>query len=238
MFPPTRHSVVRAVGAADPGVRREAFERLVAGYWRPVYKYLRHRWRLQPADAEDATQAFFAAALAKDWFSPFDPGRAKFRTFLRTLLDGFAANEHKAAHRLKRGGGHELVPLDFPDAERELTRQGPVDADPEAYFHREWIRALFGAAVDDLRRRYAASGRGVRYELFTRYDLDPLESDTRPSYRDLAAEHGLSITDVTNELAAARRDFRAAVIERLRASCGSDAEARAEARELFGPRTS
>ena len=238
MFPPTRHSVVRAAGDADPGVRRDAVERLVAGYWRPVYKYLRHRWRLQPADAEDATQAFFATALAKDWFAPFDPARARFRTFLRTLLDGFAANEHKAAHRLKRGGGHAIVPLDFADAERELTRQAPVDADPEAYFHREWIRALFAAAVADLGDRCAASGHGVRFELFRRYDLDALQSDERPSYRDLALEFGLSVTGVTNELAAARRDFRAAVIERLRASCGSDAEARAEARELFGPRTS
>ena len=238
MFPPTRHSVVRAAGDPDPGVRREAVERLVGGYWRPVYKYLRHRWRLQPADAEDVTQAFFATALAKDWFAPFDPRRARFRTFLRTLLDGFAANEHKAAHRLKRGGGHEIVPLDFSEAERELTRQASGEQDPEAYFHREWIRALFGEAVADLKSRYAASGHGMRFELFRQYDLEALESDERPSYRDLACLHGLSVADVTNHLAAARRDFRAAVIERLRASCGTDAEARAEARDLFGPRTS
>ncbi len=43
---------------------------------------------------------------------------------LRTCLDGFAANERKAARRLKRGGGQAHLSLDFEGAEEELRRHG------------------------------------------------------------------------------------------------------------------
>jgi eukaryotic-like serine/threonine-protein kinase len=62
-FPLTRRSVVIAAGDADPEVRRQAQGALVASYWRPVYKYLRVKWREDREDAEDLTQGFFAAAL-------------------------------------------------------------------------------------------------------------------------------------------------------------------------------
>ncbi len=64
-FPPTRRSVVLAARDADPEVRRRAWEALAASYWKPVYKLLRARWRLDREDAEDLTQEFFAAALAR-----------------------------------------------------------------------------------------------------------------------------------------------------------------------------
>jgi DNA-directed RNA polymerase specialized sigma24 family protein len=104
-FPPTRASVVRAAASSDGEARRQAFGDLADGYWRPVYKYLRWRWRADRAEAEDLTQGFFARAYEKRFFDRFDPARARFRTFLRTCLDGYVANERQAAARLKRGGG-------------------------------------------------------------------------------------------------------------------------------------
>lgn len=232
-FPPTRHSVVQATADPDPQVRRDAFERLVGAYWKPVYKYLRYRWSLNPAEAEDATQGFFATAIEKGWFAAFDPGRARFRTFLRTCLDGFVGNERKAARRLKRGGGAEIGSLAFGEAEREIALQDPsAAADPEAYFEREWVRALFGTAVARLRERCAGM-HATRFVLFERYDLAAIDDDARPSYKDLAAQTGLSVNDVTNHLAAARREFRQIVLDLLRTASGSDEAAREEMRALF-----
>ena len=62
-FPATRQSVIVATRSADPRLRERALEVLVSGYWRPVYKYLRVRWQVSVEDAQDLTQAFFAAAL-------------------------------------------------------------------------------------------------------------------------------------------------------------------------------
>ena len=228
--------MVQAVASADAETRRRAFEVLVAAYWKPVYKYLRLKWGAACEDAEDLTQGFFARALEKGFFDRFDPGRARFRTYLRACLDGFVANERKSAQRLKRGGGAEHVSLDFAGAEAELgRRQGPPEGgDMEEYFHREWVRSLFALAVEALRRRCAETDKAVPFALFERYDLDGPDAARRPSYAELAREMGIPETQVTNHLAWARREFRRLVLETLEEATGSEEEFRAEARQLLG----
>jgi RNA polymerase sigma factor (sigma-70 family) len=234
-FPLTRRSVVRAAASADPETRQRAFDALVAAYWKPVYKYLRLKWSASGEDAEDLTQGFFARAIEKGFFDRFDPARARFRTYLRACLDGFVANERQSAGRLKRGGGAEHVSLDFGGAEAELARQGPSEsADVEEYFHREWVRSLFGLAVEALRRRCTEAGKDVHFALFERYDLDGPDAAARPSYADLAREMGIPETQVTNHLAWARREFRRLVLEALEEATGSEEEFRTEARQLLG----
>ena len=120
-FPATRHSVVAGIASADTHTRRVAFDALVSAYWRPVYKYVRIKWRRDREDAADLTQEFFARAFERGSLGRFEPGRARFRTFLRVCLDGFVANEIKARGRLKRGGEVSFVPLDFAAAEHELS---------------------------------------------------------------------------------------------------------------------
>jgi RNA polymerase sigma factor (sigma-70 family) len=237
-FPATRRSVLRAVADADPGVRRQGFEVLVASYWKPVYKYLRVKWRLGREDAEDVTQEFFAHALEKGTFGGYDPARARFRTYLRTCLDRFAANERKAEGRLKRGGGAVVLSLDFPGAEEEIARQAG-QADPlgmEEYFHREWVRGLFARAVEALRTEYVATDKAVHFRLFEGYDLEESAAETggRKTYAELGREHGLTAVQVTNWLAAARRDFRRQVLAALAELTGSEEELRAEARLILG----
>jgi RNA polymerase sigma factor (sigma-70 family) len=233
-FPVTRHSIVAAMRSAQPDERRSAFDTLVTAYWKPVFKYVRLKWHVSPEDAADLTQAFFLRAFEKDFFSGFDPAKARFRTFLRICLDGFVANARKAEGRLKRGGAVRLIPIDFSEAERELHDQALRSVtDFDAYFHREWLRALFAAAADRLRIVCAAGGRGDRYLVFEQYDLAPEEGD-RPTYGELARRLGWSTGEVTNELAAARREFRRLVLEALRQQCATDEEFEAESRALTG----
>jgi len=237
-FPETRRSVIEAMRDDDPAVRRVGFEALVRGYWRPVYTYLRLRGRLPAEEAEDLTQGFFAHALEKRVLDAFDPERARFRTWLRTCLDGYRANERKAAGRRKRGGDLRHLPLDFPALEGELARRRPApDDDPDRLFHREWLRGLLALAVDDLRGDETDAGRAIDFEIFRRYDLEGSDADRRPTYREIASELGVPVTKVTNALHAERRRFREAALRRLRRICASDREFRAEARELFGLET-
>jgi len=233
-FPSTRHSVLAAIRSDDGDVRRVAFDALVAAYWKPVFKYLRLKWGAPPDDAADLTQAFFLRAYEKAFFEGFDPARARFRTFLRTCLDGFVANARKAESRLKRGGGVTLVPIDVDEAERELGQRGHNAIDDfEAYFHREWLRSLFAAAAARLRVACAKRGRPERFSLFDAYDLAPDEA-ARPTYAELARRFGMSAAGVTNELAAARREFRRLVLDALREQCATDEEFEAESRALTG----
>jgi len=234
-FPATRHSVVRGIVNPDPEARRESYGALVRSYWRPVYTYIRLRWHCAPADAQDLTQEFFARAFEKEYLARYDPARARFRTFIRTCLDAFLANEQQSATRLKRGGGVVLESLDFAAIDGDLARHVPSsEPDPEAWFRREWIRSLFADAVQELRERCDRSGRTNAFALFQKYDIDGPDAGTRPTYAALARELDLSVTDVTNQLAWARRTFREIVLESLRAFCATDTEFEAEARDVLG----
>jgi hypothetical protein len=44
-FPVTRWSLIVAARSAEPEERQRALEILTATYWRPVYKYIRLRWK-------------------------------------------------------------------------------------------------------------------------------------------------------------------------------------------------
>jgi DNA-directed RNA polymerase specialized sigma24 family protein len=136
-FPPTRLSIVTRVRTGDEETRRVAHAALIDAYWKPIYKYLRLKWQLTPDQAADATQEFFLSVLEKDLIARYDASRARFRTYLRLCLDGFAANQLKANRRLKRGGHVSIVPLDFTTAEGELVRIEPAaPADVDELFYR------------------------------------------------------------------------------------------------------
>jgi RNA polymerase sigma factor (sigma-70 family) len=235
-FPSTRLSVVRGASSEDTEARRAALETLAAVYWRPVYARYRLKWRAPPEDAEDLTQEFFARAVTDGLFRGYDPARGRFRTYLRVCADRFASKARRDRARLKRGGGSVMVSIDLPAVERELAGgDGATDAaDVDAWFEREWIRALFADAVERLRAATAGSPREIRFTLFRRYDLEPDHDDARPGYRALAEEYGLPVTQVTNHLAWARRELRRLLLERLRAVSASDDEFREEAAAVLG----
>ena len=87
--------------------------------------------------------------------------------------------------------------------------------------------------VDALRDRCEQSGKPLTFRVFERYVLDE-ETAARPSYAELAAELGIKVTDVTNYLAFARREFRLLLLDKLREITGSDEEFEAESRALLG----
>jgi RNA polymerase sigma factor (sigma-70 family) len=235
VFPATHCSLVRASSSPDAAVRRQAQETLVSAYWKPVYKYIRVRWGAANEDAKDLTQAFFVLALERGFFDEFDPGKARFRTFVRLCVDGFVGKERRAAGRLKRGGHVATLPLDFAGADDELCRQAPASAvDPDDLFRREWVRNLFTLAVEDLRQHCAAAAKDAHFALFERYDLASPDTQKGLTYARLGQEFGLSASQVTNYLTFARNQFRRLILQRLRDATGSDEEFQEEARNLFG----
>ena len=232
-FPTTRPSFVAGMSSSAPVERERAAEVLVRSYWKPVYKYVRLRWRKANEDAKDLTQGFFARALEKGWLERFDAQRGRFRSFLRLSLDGFVANDEKARGRAKRGGGAATLALDFDAAEEELAGTEPLAGESvDAWFDAEWRRGLFSAALEDLERSFRENGHAVRASIFRRYDL--ADGAARPTYAELGQELGLEASAVTNHLAAARRAFREKLLERLREETADEAEFQAELGVLLG----
>lgn len=236
-FPPTRHSVIEAVRSIDGEERERALEALCAAYWKPVYKYIRLRWNRPADEAQDLTQGFFLEVLERELLEKFDFRKSRLRTYLRVCVDSFVSNEHKAASRMKRGGHVPHVALDFTAAEEELdgTTMDPAaipsQESLEEFFEKEWVRSLFGLAVEELHQLCVARERERTFRLFEAYDLD---GDEKISYQQLSNDYGIPVTDVTNALSWARREFRRIALERLRELCGSDEEFQREARAAFG----
>jgi RNA polymerase sigma factor (sigma-70 family) len=236
-FPPTRRSVIEAVRSIDAEEREHALEALSAAYWKPIYKYIRLRWKRPAEEAQDLTQAFFLELLERELLEKFDPNKSRLRTYLRVCVDSMVMNQDKAAKRQKRGGAAPHVALDFAGAEEEL---GGTVMDPaaiasseslEEFFEKEWVRSLFALAVENLRQLCVERERERTFHLFEAYDL---EGNEKISYDQLSKEYGIAVTDVTNALAWARREFRKIALERLRELCGSEEEFQREARAAFG----
>jgi len=228
-------SAIVAASSANQEERNRAFEVLASAYWMPVYKYVRIKWNKPTEDARDLTQGFFLEAMEKNFFGRYDPSKARFRTFLRTCLDGFVANENKAASRIKRGGDATILSLDFDGAEDQLRIAArPAAGAIDEYFEQEWARSVFSLALESFRAQMLNAGKETHLRLFERYVLDADDQAPKTSYKALAAEFNLATTDVTNYLALARREFRRIVLEKLRELTATDDEFRREARALLG----
>ena len=231
-FPATRQSVLQRVRSDDTVVRRDAFGDLAAGYWKPSYHYVRLHWHLAPEAAEDAVQAFFTTAFEKQYVERYDPAKSRFRTFLRVCLDRFVQNLQKSATAAKRGGTATVLSLDFPGAERELDAMAAADlTDLDRFFHDETVRCLFARAVESLKAACARDGRDTLFRVFEAHDLHPAAD---ASYASVARDLSLTVSQVTNALHAARRQFREIVLAHLRAISATDEEYQRDARELFG----
>jgi RNA polymerase sigma factor (sigma-70 family) len=233
-FPETNQSAIVRARSADDVVRQRAFDTILTSYWKPAYKYVRLKWQANNEDAKDLTQGFFANAFEKNYFANYDARKASFQTFLRTCLDGYVANERKAGQRLKRGGDREHLQLDFVTAEDEFAAHAAAsNLTPEDYFHREWVRWMFTLAVEALRAQCRERGREIGFAVFERYDLTDNAAESL-TYASLGEEFGIDAHTVTNYLAAARRDFRRIVIQKLRQITATEEEFRNEARALLG----
>ena len=227
-FPTTRHSALLALRSGDPATRSRSLDRLVASYWRPVYTYLRLRWRRSACEAEEITQEFFLRSIDRDVFAGYDARRSRFRTFVRVCLDRLVVDLERRERTWKRGRGQSLS-LDFAAAERELAGVPSTD-DPERLFEAEWLRGLVRNAVDSLRAACLAKGKQIHFQVFERIHL----GGERPSYAELAEELGLSLGDVTNRLSYARRELRAILLAALRDSSATAEELHEHAALLLG----
>ena len=221
-FPATRHSIIDRLRESDDEARSVAFDTLTHAYWRPVRDYLRIQWHLSVEDAEDLTQSFFARALTNRVFERFDAQKARFRTFLRVCVDRYAAN----ASRRDRPESDEL----FDD--QLAAEQGHSEADQ--VMRDAWLSWFFRRVTERLEAELTRDGRETHFALFKAYDLGRLVNETPPTYAALAERFSLPVTQVTNFLALARREFRRLVLAELAETTASDADYRQELHELLG----
>lgn len=228
-FPRTTVGFLGALQSPDAAEYARAMEALARRYWKPVYAYVRVGRSRSNEDAKDLTQAFFAWLLESGVLRRYDPARGGFRAYLRTLLANFVRRQERDGARLKRGGGARIFPLD--EAAGALPEAGP-ETDPERAFERTWFEDLVREALGRVRRRWEASGRGLRFRAYEQYTFLP-EGD-RPTCAELAARLGLTPGEIEKSLYLVREDLRRELRAALAETAGDDRELEDEWRRLLG----
>jgi len=218
-FPETAGDILSVLNPSDLG-------ELCRRYWKPVYAYVRIAWAKSNEDAKDLTQAFFLWLLEGETLQRYDPARGGFRAWLKTLLKRFVGHEERALGRLKRGGDRRFVPLDG-----DLPAHRP-SVDPEEAFEKAWFDELVLGAVDRVRVRLVADGKEIRFRIYQEFTQPPKAE--RPSYKGLAARHGLKESDIENWMFAVREEIRAELRTGLARMTSSAQELEDEWKRLFG----
>lgn len=208
----------------DAEVRRVSWDRLARAYYQPVYTYLRLRWRKSEDEARDLAQAFFARCLEKGTVAGYASEKGRFRSFLRACLDNYVLDDRRRATTVARGRAFPVA-VDMARAEAEIA------CEAEEAFDAEWVRQVIALAVEALRAHCRDSGKLEHMTIFERYHL---QGEDPPTYAALAAELSISVNDVTNRLAYARRKFRRYVLDVLRDITATEEEYRNEARKVLG----
>jgi RNA polymerase sigma factor (sigma-70 family) len=140
-FQPTRWSVVSRAASPTHPEAHAALGRLCSEYWLPLYVFARQRGSSQH-DAEDLTQGFFAALIAKNSFATADRARGRLRTFLLAAFRHYIADAARHDHARKRCGNEPTISIDqFAEAEWQALepREGET---PETHYDRQWTIML------------------------------------------------------------------------------------------------
>lgn len=228
-FATTQWSIVLGAGGRISRVdARAALSALCETYWAPLYAYLR-RNGLPPADAADTVQGFFALLLERDDLAGVHPERGRFRSFLLASLKHFQANERDREAALKRGGGRAALSLDVQSAE-ERYKIEPVDRrTPEALFDRSWALTVLDRARENLRESYETPDQVKRFDA-----LWPcLTQEETSSYREVAADLGISEGAVKTAVHRMRREYRDRIRAEIAQTVASAAEIDGEIAALF-----
>ena len=163
LFATTRWSVVLAARDGDECDAAAAMETLCGTYWRALYAYAR-RHGLSAHDAEDATQAFFARLLEKEYLLAVQKERGPFRAFLQMAFKRFLAKERDRVGALRRGGGAVHLGFDFLEAETACANDSPQRAADEV-FESRWAMTALAAAMAALRDEFRALGKEAEFDV-------------------------------------------------------------------------
>jgi RNA polymerase sigma factor (sigma-70 family) len=197
-------AVLLSAKSEAPG-SQEALSELCRIYWQPIYAFVRHQ-RCNPQDAQDLTQGFFLHLLGHKALSQVSPLKGKFRSFLITSLQNYLSDQADSAHRLKRGGNLEFVPLNTESAEDRYPL-GVLDLlTAEKIFDARWAMTLLDEAMGRLRQEYGVQGNTCIFETLKPF-LDPINGKAALSYQQVAAVLEVSVGSVKTLIHRLRKQY-------------------------------
>jgi RNA polymerase sigma factor (sigma-70 family) len=221
--------MVLAAGKGESPDADATLASLCQTYWYPLYAFVR-RLGHQPADAQDLTQAFFARLLEKHYLQAADPERGRFRSFLLSSFKHFLSKERDRAKARKRGGGQKVLPLDFEAGESRYSLEPAHELTAEKVYERRWALTLLDQVFARLRDEF---DRASKQKEFDRLKVYLTGEASGPTYREVAAELGMTEGAVKVAVHRLRRRYRELVREEISQTVAGPEDVDEELRSLF-----
>ena len=229
MFVTTHWSVVLRAGHSDTTHAREALEKLCRTYWYPIYACVRRRGH-SPEDAQDLTQAFFLRLLEQQSLANANPNLGRFRSFLLGALNHFLIDEWKKARTQRRGGGRQILSLDWSAAEQRFDLEPADHATPDKAFDRNWATALLDEVLKQLEEEYRREGKLDAFQALKQTLTGA--RDSQP-YAGLAERLGMADGAVRVAVHRLRKRYRALLEAEIANTVNSPNEVKNEMAYLF-----
>ena len=201
-WPSTIWDLVRRSQEGPADGRKRALEDLLRQYYTPVRRFFQKALRVGERDLEDLTQDFFTRFVEKDFLKNLRQ-EGSFRGYLKVACRRHFINWLEARNAAKRGGDRTLSLDDTGMAVADDKIDGLIDDELRGWYLEE--------AVERAKLELTAQGKEAYFKVFeARAGL----RDGEPAdYKSLAAEFGISVYDVSNQLLSARKVFRQALIQ-------------------------
>lgn len=221
-------------GETEPEKARVALAELCQTYWPPLYTFVRTRG-YSMHDAQDLTQSFFAHLIEHEIYARTEPAKGRFRSFLLASLKNFISDAYAYAHRLKRGGAEDFLPLDGEcvDAAESLYQSHSENEElgEDRLFERSWAETLVRVSLERLAAEYTNQGKQILFgqlRVFLTGSVEPL-----PTYNELAATTGLPAATLRSHVTRLRMRYREVLRAEVRQTVQTDAEVADELHQLF-----
>ena len=202
-FHETHWSMIMAAGQKDSRAQ-VALQELCRIYWYPLYAFVRRQGHSRQ-DAEDLTQGFFTRLLAHNDLAAVDRAKGRFRSFLLASMKHFLANEWDKTRAQKRGGGKQILSIDFEDSESKYAAEFIHDVTPEKLYDRRWAMTVLEQVMVKLRKEMLAEGK---IEQFDQMKIFLTGGKGEVRYAAVAENLGVSETAVKTAAHRLRKRYR------------------------------
>lgn len=179
---------------------KDAFERLIACYWTPIFAYIRAKGH-DEHEAADITQEFIASVMiGRDLVLRANQERGSFRSFLLSSLKRFIIDQRRKSVRHHRS----VVALDLTSIPNDDHSR-----DPDVAFQREWSRRVMNEALVRTRLECYNADQETHWLAFELRVLAQLRGGAALSNEEVASQIGIEPEVVSPRVQTVKRKLKA-----------------------------
>jgi hypothetical protein len=213
---------------------RRPVDLCVQDYWKFVYRNLCGRG-YSGDQAKDLTQSFFADILLRQpKLMEEAVGRTnpRFRGLLLVILGRYLIRVRRRERAMKRIPQSKLIRVEIHFRSASAHTHAP--ATPGDLLDYARVSGILQRVLTDVEVECHKNGKSLYWRLFSERVLIPSQGrDPAPSLEELCRKHGVEdVRTASNMIVTMRRTLQKALIQRLRATTGSEEEALDELREI------